>query len=84
MGPGLGHQLSLGLEAVPRLARSGAGRMGPLGAAAAVGATAAAATGVGATGSPDVEPDNGCLGILQQRNMDSSLNRDYSGESRCA
>jgi hypothetical protein len=64
MGPGLGHQLPLGLESVPRLARSGSGGLGTLGAPAAVGTTSSASTGLGAPGSPDVEPDFGCLGIL--------------------
>jgi hypothetical protein len=75
MGPGLGHQLPLGLESVPRLARSGAGRLGTVGTAAAVGAAAAASTVVGSAGSPDVEPDFRRMGILQQRNMDSGLTK---------
>ena len=68
MGPGLGHQLQLGLESVPRLARSirprGSGGLGTLGAPAAVGAAAATPTAVGALGASDVEPDRQCLGIL--------------------
>ena len=64
MGPSLGQQLPLGLESVPRLARSGPGGLGTLGASAAVGTTGSASTGVGAPGSPDVEPDFRCLGIL--------------------
>jgi hypothetical protein len=73
MGPGLGHHLSLGLESVPRLARSGTGGLGPLGTPAAVGAGAAASTGVGAASPPDVEPDYRRVGILQQRDMDPGL-----------
>src|ERR1700748_2704594 len=57
MGPGLGHQLPLGLEPMPRLARSGSGRLGAIGAASAVSAAAAASTGMGSAGSLDVEPD---------------------------
>lgn len=77
MGPGLGQSLRLGLESLPRLARSGrpkwSGGLGTLGARAGVGAAAATARAVGAWGSADVEPDDRCLGILEQRNMDSGL-----------
>jgi hypothetical protein len=77
MEPGLGHQLRLGLESLPRLARSGgptwSGGLGTLGAPAAVGAAAATCTAVGAGGSADVEPDGQWLGILEQRNMDFDL-----------
>lgn len=73
MGSGLGHQLSLGLESVPRLARPGAGRLGTLGTPAAVGAARSAAASVGASGPPDVEPDHRCVGLLQQWNMDAGL-----------
>ena len=73
MGPGLGQQLRLGLESVPRLARSGSGGLGPLGAAAAVGAAASTCTGVGAAGPLDVEPHRRELGILQQRRVDAGL-----------
>jgi hypothetical protein len=65
MGPGLGHELSLGLESVPRLARPGTGGLGTLGAPAAVGSASSATPVVGAAGSPDVESDRGRLGILQ-------------------
>jgi hypothetical protein len=74
MGPGLGHRLRLGLESLPRLARSAeSGRLGPLGTPAGVGAAAAAPAAVGARGSADVEPDPQCLGLLEQRNLDSGL-----------
>lgn len=76
MGPGLGHRLRLGLESVSRLARSAeSGRLGPLGTPAGVGAAAAAPAAVGARGSADVEPDRQCLGILEQRNLDSGLTK---------
>jgi hypothetical protein len=77
MGPRLGHGLGLGLEPVPRVAtcrrslRSGG--LGTLGPSAAVGATAATSTVVGARGSADVEPDCQWLGILEQPNLDSDL-----------
>ena len=54
MGPGLGQHLGLGLESLPRLARSGrpvwSGGLGPLGPPAAVGAAAAITTAVGTRG----------------------------------
>lgn len=79
MGPGLGQRLGLGLESLPRLATSGrpvwSGGLGTLGAPAAVGAAAATSTAVGARGSADVEPDCKCLGVLEQRNMDSGLTK---------
>jgi hypothetical protein len=73
MGPGLGHRLQLGLEPVPRLARSGSGGVGTLGTAAAMGATAATSAGVGPSGAPDVEPDPQYVGLLQQRNLDPGV-----------
>ena len=77
MEPGLGHRLQLGLESLPRLARSGrpkrSGGLGTLGTAAAVGPAAATCAAVGARGSADVEPDRQRLGILEQRNMDPGL-----------
>lgn len=77
MEPGLGYRLQLGLESLPRLARSGrpkrSGGLGTLGAPAAVGAAAATSPAVGARGSADVEPDCQWLGILEQRNMDPGL-----------
>jgi hypothetical protein len=61
MRPGLGHCLQLGLESVPRLARSGgprrSGGLGTMGTTAAVGAAAATSTVVGARCATDVEPD---------------------------
>jgi hypothetical protein len=79
MGPGLGQGLRLGLESLPRLARSGrpkwSGGLGTLGSPAAVGAAAATSTAVGAWGSADVEPDCQWLGILEQPNMDSDLTK---------
>ena len=79
MEPGLGHGLRLGLESLPRLARSGGpkwcGRLGTVGTDAGVGPAAASAAGVGAGGSSDVEPDHRCLGFLEQRNMDRGLAR---------
>jgi hypothetical protein len=74
MEPGLGRRLRLGLESLPRLARFGrANWVGALGTPAGVGAAAAATTVLGARGSADVEPDCQCVGILEQRNMDSGL-----------
>ena len=77
MESGLGQGLELGLESLPRLATSGrpvwSGRLGTLGAPAAVGAAATASRAVGAWGPADVEPDCQRLGILEQRNMDSDL-----------
>ena len=77
MGLGLGQSLRLGLESLPRLARSGrpewSGGLGALGARTGVGAAAATAPAVGAWGSAHVEPDHRCVGILEQRNMDSGL-----------
>lgn len=58
---------------MPRLARPGAGRVGTVGSAAAVGTAAAPSTGLGAAGAFDVEPDKGRVGVLQQRDMDSGL-----------
>ena len=87
MGSGLGHQLSLGLESVSRLARSGTGGLGALGTPAAVGAAAAPSAGVGASGAPDVEPDHRSVGILQQRNLDPDLTErrhEGMGMSRCS
>jgi hypothetical protein len=79
MGPGLGQHLRLGLESLPRLARSGksrwSGGLGTLGTSTAVGAVAATSTAVGAWRSADVEPDCQRLGILEQRNMDSALTK---------
>jgi hypothetical protein len=82
MGPGLGQQL--GLESLPRLARSRRpvprwsgrpGRLGTLGTLAAVGSAAATSTAVGAWGQRDVEPYCQWLGILEQRGMDSDLTK---------
>lgn len=73
MGSGLGHRLPVELESVPRLAGAGAGGLGTLGTAATVGPAAAAATGVGAAGPPDVEPDVRHVGVLQQRDLDANL-----------
>ena len=77
MGPRLGQSLRLGLEPLPRLARSSrpkwSGGLGALGARTGLGAAAATAAAVGAWGSADVEPDHRCLGILEQRDMDSGL-----------
>ena len=77
MGPGLGQRLQLGLESLPRLARSGKprwpGGLGALGTPAGVGAAAATPTVVGTRGSADVEPDSQRLGFLEQRNMDAGL-----------
>lgn len=77
MGPGLGQRLQLGLESLPRLARSAGPKwprgLGAVGSPAGLGAAAAAPTTVGARGSADVEPDCEQLGILEQRNMDSGL-----------
>lgn len=77
MGPGLERRLQLGLESLPRLARSGRpkwpGGLGPVGSAAGVGAAATATTAVGARGCADVESDCKRLGILEQRNLDSRL-----------
>jgi hypothetical protein len=74
----MGQRLRLGLESLPRLARSGrpkwSGGLGTLGTPA-VGTAAATSTAVGAWGSADVEPDCPCLGILEQRNMDSGLTK---------
>ena len=68
MESGLGQGLELGLESLPRLAGSGRavwpGGLGTLGPPAAVGAAAAASTGVGARSQPDVEPNRQWLGIL--------------------
>jgi hypothetical protein len=79
MGPKLGQTLRLGLESVPRLARSGRSNwsngLRALGSAAAVGAGAAASTALGAWGSSDVEPDCQRLGILEQRNLDPDLTK---------
>jgi hypothetical protein len=77
MEPGLGHRLQLGLESLPRLARSGrpkwSGGLGTLGAPASVGGAAATSPAVGARGSAHVEPDCQWLGILEQRKMDPGL-----------
>lgn len=79
VGSGLGRRLRLGLESLPRLARQGGpkwpGGLGAMGTPAALGAAAATATAVGAWGSVDVEPDRQCLGILEQRDMDSGLTK---------
>jgi hypothetical protein len=79
MGPGLGPRLGLGLESLPRLATLGrpvcSRGLRTLGPSAAVGATAAGSTAVGARGEPDVEPDCQRVGILEQRDMDSGLTR---------
>jgi hypothetical protein len=79
MEPELGQNLRLGLESLPRLARSGrpnrSDGLPPLGSSAAVGAAAATPTAVGARGSADVESDCQWLGILEQRNMDSDLTK---------
>lgn len=50
--------------------------LGPLGTASGVGPAAATATGLGARGSDDVEPDR-CrqLGDLEQRDLDAHLIR---------
>ena len=84
MEPGLGHRLQLGLESLPRLARSGrpkwSGRLGTLGAAA-LGVAAATRARVGARGSADVEPDRQWLGILEQRNMDPGLTNQSQRQS---
>jgi hypothetical protein len=87
MGPGLGWLgQELGLESLPRLARSDrsgwSARLGTLGTPAAVGAAPATSTAVGARGSLDVEPDCQWLGIFQQRNMEPDLTeRRLSGEA---
>jgi hypothetical protein len=77
MEPELGHGLRLGLGSLSRLARSGGPKwcagLGTVGAHAGVGAAAPCAAGVGAGGTPDVEPDHRCLGILEQRNLDAGL-----------
>src|SRR6185312_16047112 len=77
MGLGVGRSLRLGLEPLPRLARSGrpewSGGFGTVGPPAAVGDAAATSTAVGAWRSADVEPDRQWLGILEQQNMDSGL-----------
>jgi hypothetical protein len=77
MEPELGQRLRVGLEPLPRLARSGgpkwSGGLGTLGASAGMGAAATASAAVGAGGPADVEPDDRRLGILEQRNMDSHL-----------
>ena len=61
MGPELGDGLRLGLESLPRRARSGrpnrSGRLRTLGSPADVGAAATTSTAVGAGGAGDVEPD---------------------------
>lgn len=90
MGLGLGGGLRLGLEPVPRLARSSrpkwSGGLGTVGPPAALGVAAAVPTAVGARCSADVEPDRQWLGILEQQNMDSDLNnfgsRDGAGSGR--
>jgi len=68
MESGLGQDLELGLESLPRLARSGRavwpGGLGTLGPPAAVGDAAATATAVGTRSQPDVEPHRQWLGIL--------------------
>ena len=68
MESGLGHDLELGLESLPRLARSGRaiwpGGLGSLGPSTAVGDAAAAPTAVGTRSQPDVEPHCKWLGIL--------------------
>jgi hypothetical protein len=77
MGPELGQGVRLGLESLPRRARSGRpnwpGRLRPLGGRAAMGAAAATSTAMGAWRSGHVEPDRERLGILEQPNMDSDL-----------
>lgn len=78
VGPGLGQGLRLGLEPVPRLARSCGSEFprgcGALGSPAGLGATGAPSTTVGTWGSADVEPDRRRqLGVLEQRDMDSGL-----------
>jgi hypothetical protein len=45
-----------------------------------VGAAAATAAAMGAWGSPDVEPDHRCMGILEQRDLDSGLTSSTGGE----
>ena len=79
MGPELGEGLRLGLESLPRRARSGrpnwAGRLWALGSPAVMGAAATTSTVVGAWGTGDVEPDCQRLGILEQQNMDSDLTK---------
>jgi hypothetical protein len=60
MESGLGQHRGLGLESLPRVARSRrsvrSGGLGTVGAPAAVGAAAATPTAVGTRGQPDVEP----------------------------
>ena len=77
MGPELGDGLRLGLESLPRRARSGrpnwSGRLRALGSRADVGAAATTSTAVGAGGAGDVEPDCEWMGILEQPNLDSDL-----------
>lgn len=77
MGPGLERRLQLGLESLPRLARSGGPKwsrgLGAVGAAAGVVAAAAASAVMGARGPADVEPDGQQLGILEQRGLDAGL-----------
>jgi hypothetical protein len=77
MGPRLEHRLGLGLESLPRLATCGrpvcARGLRSLGSSAALGATAAGSTAMGARRQPDVEPDCSRLGVLEQRSMDSVL-----------
>ena len=76
-GPELGEGLRLGLESLPRRARSGrpnwSGRLRALGSRADVGAAATTSTAVGAGGAGDVEPDCEWVGILEQPDLDSDL-----------
>ena len=68
MESGLGQDLELGLESLPRLAGSGRavwpGGLGTLGPPAAVGDAAATSTPLGTRSQPDVEPHCKWLGIL--------------------
>jgi hypothetical protein len=79
MGPELGQGVRLGLESLPRRARSGrpnrSGRLWPLGSPADVGAAATTSTAMGARCSGYVEPDCERLGILEQPHMDSDLSK---------
>ena len=78
MGPGLESRAGLELGTVPRLATPGwpvAGELGTLGSPTTVGIAAAAPAAVGTRGQRDVEPDFGCLGILEQRQLDADLTK---------
>jgi len=86
MGSELGEGLRLGLESLPRRARSGrpnwSGRLRALGSRADVGAAATTSTAVGAGGAGDVEPDCEWVGILEQPDLDSDLTRRRLARSR--